>query len=66
MYIQPSLSKIVVAEKAKEHEKLREEEYYEEHGHPIANAEKRFFQIVEQKRKERESIYSELRDQFYS
>ena len=60
------MAKTFVAEKAKEHEKLREEEYYEEHGHPIANAEKRFFQIVEQKRKERESIYSELKDQLNS
>ena len=54
------------SEKAKEHEKQREEEYYREHGHPIDNAEKRFFETVERMRKERETIYEEIKEQLKS
>ena len=42
-YIFANKIHIICAEKAKEYEKKREEEYYQKHGHPVDNAEKRFF-----------------------
>ena len=50
-------------EKAKEYEKKREEEYYQKHGHPVDNAEKRFFETVEKMKNERQAIYSEIMSQ---
>ena len=54
---------IICAEKAKEYEKKREEEYYQKHGHPVDNAEKKFFETVEKMKNERQAIYSEIMSQ---
>ena len=50
-------------EKAKEHEKQREEEYYKKNGCPVQHGETKFFETIDKLKKEREKIYLEISSQ---